>query len=610
MNKKISEIEKNPFSVSTPENLSAAEIVKLFVPYPEFENLQNSGHQFLDGHRGSGKSMMLRMMCPDCQEIVHHGMDNIPYFSVYISIKKTNINNPEYVRIENELGGIVISEHLLSLIFISELFLSLKNFTTKKIEIDNNKDDLIDFISNDFCKILLMSGWDGDINIDANLSVDDIYNKAISILNLIYASTMQYIKRRAFVNNDVPYTGVLFGFQDTLLPLIKVLRTYNILPNEKIYFLIDDADNLTLQQTEILNTWVSYRSTDYISLKISTQLNYKTFKTVSGISIQSPHDFSKIQFTSILTGSKKVRYPELIKKVVEKRLNLYGLENITAEEFFPVDEKQEKAIKEIGEQLKTKWAVDGRGYRANDDAYRYARPEYIRKMSGISKQGHRYSYSGFEQLVHISSGIIRYFLEPAAYMFAEQSEKNGIQYDLINHIEPSIQDEIIRKEAKKLAFDSIDEIASDNQSLTDSEDHLIKVKKLQNLIWGLGEIFKTHILDENASQRRLFSFTISGDSTLLKPILQLGVEHGYFYTDVRGSRDGLGSEIKYVLTRRLAAAFTLDPIGFSGDKSLSASKLLELCINPKAYTSQLRKKGVDALEENGQISFFEGDNLE
>ncbi|HCW3774598.1 TPA: hypothetical protein OXK55_002951, partial [Acinetobacter baumannii] len=194
MYKKISEIEKNPFSVSTPENLSAEEIVKLFVPYPEFETLQNSGHQFLDGHRGSGKSMMLRMMCPDCQEIVHQGMDNILYFSVYISIKKTNINNPEYVRIENELGGIVISEHLLSLIFISELFLSLRNFTTKKIEINNTKEDLIKFITNDFYKILLMSGWSGDIKVEPDLSVEDIYNKAINILDLIYASTMQYIK--------------------------------------------------------------------------------------------------------------------------------------------------------------------------------------------------------------------------------------------------------------------------------------------------------------------------------------------------------------------------------------------------------------------------------
>ncbi|TCB78434.1 hypothetical protein [Acinetobacter sp. ANC 4173] len=609
MNKKISEIEKNPFSVSTPENLSAQEIVRLFVAYPEFETLQNSGHQFLDGHRGSGKSMMLRMMCPDCQAIIHNGIDNIPYFSVYISIKKTNINNPEYVRIENELGGIVISEHLLSLIFISELFLSLKNFISQKNSKDNKKEDLINFINKDFYQILIMSGWEGEIKVNNSLSVQEIYGEAIGVLDLIYAKTMQYIKRRAFIKDDIPYTGVLFGFQDTLLPLIKLLRNYHILPNEKIYFLIDDADNLTLQQTQILNTWVSYRSTDYISLKISTQLNYKTFKTVSGISIQSPHDFSKIQFTSILTGSKKVRYPDLIKKIVEKRLDLYGLNSISADEFFPVDDKQEKAIKQIGEELKEKWATDGRGFRANDDAYRYARPEYIRQLSGNSKQGHRYSYSGFEQLVHISSGIVRFFLEPAAYMFAEQIEKNN-DNKLVSFIEPSIQDEVIRKEAKKLAFDSMDEIASDNHSLTDNEDHLVKVKKLQNLIWGLGEIFKAHIMDPNASQRRLFSFTISGDSTSLKPILKLGIEHGYFYTDVRGSRDGLGTEVKYVLTRRLAAAFNLDPIGFSGDKSLSANKLLELCVNPKTYTSKLRKIGIDALEENGQISFFEGDNLE
>lgn len=607
MIKQISELEKNPFSVSTPENLSAEEIVRLFVPYPEFETLQNSGHQFLDGHRGSGKSMMLRMMCPDCQAIVHNGIKNIPYFSIYISIKKTNINNPEYVRIENELGGIIISEHLLSLIFISELFLSLKDFIIDNLN-NKQKENLVNFMTTDLYNILIMSGWEGNINFSASLNIQGVYTNTIEILNRIYASTMQYIKRRAFSKKDIEYTGVLFGFQDTLLPLIKLLKNYDILPTEKIYFLIDDADNLTLQQTQILNTWVSYRSTDYISLKISTQLNYKTFKTVSGISIQFPHDFSKIQFTSILTGSRKIRYPDLIKRIVEKRLDLYGLKNVIAEDFFPVDEKQEKAISEIGEKLKDKWITDKRGYRAYDDAYRYARPEYMRQLAGNSKQGHRYSYSGFEQLVHISSGIIRYFLEPAAYMFAEQLEKNS--NNLVNYIEPSIQDEIVRKEAKKLAFDSIDEIASDNQALTDSEDHLIKVKKLQNLIWGLGEIFKAHILDEQASQRRLFSFTISGDASLLKPVLKLGVEHGYFYTDTRGSRDGLGTEIKYVLTRRLAAAFSLDPTGFSGDKSLSANKLLEICVNPKAYTAQLRKKGIDALEDATQISFFEGDNLE
>ena len=60
--KKSNLLKKNPFTVSTPERLSAQDIVDLFVPYPEFGNLESSGHQFLNGHRGSGKSMMLRML--------------------------------------------------------------------------------------------------------------------------------------------------------------------------------------------------------------------------------------------------------------------------------------------------------------------------------------------------------------------------------------------------------------------------------------------------------------------------------------------------------------------------------------------------------------------
>ena len=36
-----------------------------------------------------------------------------------------------------------------------------------------------------------------------------------------------------------------------------------------------------------------------------------------------------------------------------------------------------------------------------------------------------YSYSGFDQLVHISSGLVRYFLEPAAVMFDEQRSSDS-----------------------------------------------------------------------------------------------------------------------------------------------------------------------------------------
>lgn len=602
-----SEIEKNPFSIATPENLSAEEIVKLFVPYPEFENLQSSGHQFLDGHRGSGKSMMLRMMCPDCQSLeLAKNIEELPYFAVYISIKKTNINNPEYQRIEHEIGGTVISEHLLTHILLSSLISNLQNYTSSYIDENNLKKNLLSFIKNNITNYFSYAGWEGKFFELDNLSANEIYSNVVNELNNIYAKTINYIKRRAFTSEPSAYTGVLFGFQDTLLPIIKAFNEAKILPSPiPIYFLLDDADNLTRQQTQILNTWVSYRSTDLVSLKISTQLNYKSFETVSGIRIQAPHDFTKIQFTSILTGSKKINYPDLIRKIVEKRLLIYGLESPNAEEYFPFDSKQAEAISIIEEEIKEKWPAEGKGYRPGDDTYRYARPEYIRRLSGTSKQGHRYSYSGFDQLVHISSGIIRFFLEPASYMFAEQLKQNSSN-ELVRSITPTIQDQVIRAEAKKLAFESIDEMVSDH-SFDEPEKHLTNIKKLQNLVMGLGEIFKAHVLDEKASQRRLFSFTISGDSTILEPVLKLGCEYGYFYTDVRGSRDGLSVEKKYVLTRRLAPIFSLDPIGFSGDKSLKSSLLYELCQNPKILTSRLREEGASVIvkDEPVQTSLLE-----
>ena len=50
------EIVVNPFSVKTPENLTARELVDLFVPYPEFANLQVSGNQFCMGIVAAGKA--------------------------------------------------------------------------------------------------------------------------------------------------------------------------------------------------------------------------------------------------------------------------------------------------------------------------------------------------------------------------------------------------------------------------------------------------------------------------------------------------------------------------------------------------------------------------
>ncbi|WP_158659526.1 hypothetical protein [Pseudomonas sp. PONIH3] len=310
----FSELSVNPFSVKTPENLTPQEIVDLFVPYPEYKNLQLSGHQFLHGHRGSGKSMMLKMMTPEAQCITRScSVSNLPFYGAYLSIKTTEINATEYVRIENEPSGYILSEHVLTTKLLGALFLSVKQHCSELWAL--NEDNVSLFYKGIFSKRLSYVGWEDDIPL-GNETLDVV--RFIEVIDSLQAETVRYIKRRAFAKDYLPYNGPLLGFQDVLLPVVDGLRRNGLIPNCPVFFLLDDSDNLTLQQTKVLNTWVSYRSTDKVSLKISTQMNYKTFSTTSGIRIEAPHDYSEINFTSVYTGSVKENYPKLVEEIVRK----------------------------------------------------------------------------------------------------------------------------------------------------------------------------------------------------------------------------------------------------------------------------------------------------
>lgn len=79
----------NPFEIKTPEQNSAQDIVDLFVNvFTDFKQVLEKGHTFLNGPRGSGKSMMFRYIMPDCQIIAKEkDVNALDFFSVYVPIK-------------------------------------------------------------------------------------------------------------------------------------------------------------------------------------------------------------------------------------------------------------------------------------------------------------------------------------------------------------------------------------------------------------------------------------------------------------------------------------------------------------------------------------------
>ena len=198
----------------------------------------------------------------------------------------------------------------------------------------------------------------------------------------------------------------------------------------------------------------------------------------------------------------------------------------------------------------------------------------------------------------------------------------------VQSIRPSIQDDIIRREAENLIFTEFDKIAKEGEeqalakegeeqvlakegegqspepAATTDEDQR-PIEKLRNLVRTLGNTFYQKLVSDDA-ERRVFSVAISGmpDPDVLA-VFELGVRYGYFHRSSIGNKDGTGRTRLYVLTRRLAPHFNLYPSSFAGYLWVTNEVLLEGMANPDRLPRRMKKAGVSGLLEPAQRSLFD-----
>ena len=592
----------NPFKVFTPEGMTAEDTVELFVEVSDFKKIQDPGHTMLNGPRGSGKSMLFRYLMPDCQSVAKQvPVSKLTFFGVLISIKNTAPNITELRRLDDQVARTILNEHVLACFVASKVLAAVKKAlpTTEKESWLAPTRRFHDAV---VVGALRVSGWDGDIGDSPDWSVADLLDNCSRLCEQAYSAVNLYAKRIAFHGTEIEYTGALCDFLTFLYPIIEGLEHLPYLPDGPTYLLIDDADYLSLDQTRVLNSWLATRTQHVVSIKVSTQLNYKTFATIGGQHVRSPHDFQEINIADLYT-SKKGSYVENVQRIVEKRLHKANI-SIPAAEFFPVDSDQEQAVEAIKEEIRSRWESEGRGNRVSDDVVRYARPEYIRRLGGTAKSTSTYSYAGLDQLIHISSGLVRYFLQPAAEMFDEQRalDKNGE----VEWIRPGIQNSVVRREAENLMFKEFEDLRKDADCVeTPINEHQEEIEKLRNLIRFLGNTFYQKLISQDA-ERKVFSVAISGepDRDVLS-VFEMGVRYGFFHRSSIGNKDGTGRTRLYVLTRRLAPHFNLDPSSFAGYLFVTNSVLREAMADPDRVLRNAKKHGVDQILDDGQLDLLQ-----
>lgn len=575
---------RNPFEIKTPEQNTADEIVKLFVDvFTDFYQVPEAGHTFINGPRGSGKSMMFRYIQPDCQCIVNNCKFNeLKYFSIYIPIKLTSINIVDFERLKSH-ANTILNEHIFVTYILSKSLIFISETMGEEI-LNNSADEIRKFYNDIFVSLVQSAGYVEYSVINSDTNGYGCFKIMSETIYKMHRECVKYCKELALNKEVDSYNGSLVDFMDFLYPFFKQFKKLSIFPKDKpLYLLIDDAGYLNSEQTKILNTWVSYRTTKDLCIKISTQLDYKTYLTTNGKRIDSPHDYSEINIATIYTSSDRDYYKK-IKQIVEKRLMVYLDVDVRAEDFFPHDPKQEVRISEIYEEIKTKEFDASRKYAGTDAARRYCISEYIKELRS-KKAMNKYSFSGFDQLVAISSGVIRHFLAPAQEMYSETVSRNS--NSKVESISSAIQNEIISSYSRKFLFDEFDKIFKDSK---DDDYRLKKADKLYNLIDSLGKLFHLILISER-KERTVFSVALTDmPDRELKEIIDMGVQHGYFHVSTKRNKDSTGLVHLYVLSRVLAPAFFLNPLSFAGYQFMSSEVLKIALTNPTSFIKYFDKK--------------------
>jgi len=306
--------DHNPFKIFRAEDIENVDwINKTFVKPISYSTIVSPGNVIIEGHRGSGKSMILQYM-----DFLTLGIRDeiISYIGFYLKLQNSYIETV-YRREESKEEWKEFFFHYFNLLLGESIFLSILKQQEKGLIEINDEKRMVE-------RIIFMHFYDLDINYEMN-NLQNLTDLFIRERN----RSMKYPRPRESRLTAHFIYDLLNTVQDHI-PIYK---------DKFFYLLIDEYERLSDNQQLVINSYITDRGAA-LRYKVSFKIAVKTFginyTTIEGDIMDIGDDFSWVPLDR-LPDREKNNFIEHLKDIGLTRLKVYGYENTDLSELFPSD---------------------------------------------------------------------------------------------------------------------------------------------------------------------------------------------------------------------------------------------------------------------------------
>ena len=486
--------------------------------------LEDMNPCFLEGSRGTGKSMLLLSLRARNLLLRETSERGSPQrFGFYLKLTRGAICN---AGLQLSTDNPTATEHAV-LMDIAEQELILQMIESLFSELDYCvKRDLIDHdrsLETHLCDAVAALLFDSaDRNV---VSFEELHGRLADL----HKRLAEFIRRKFIYQEDVPVPIATLDLPQLKRVLDMVRSHIPSLTASMFIVLLDEYENLLPHQRRIVNSFVKL-GPPQISVKIAKKLAVGDVPgTTTGQELQEIHDYTRVALVYNLDDSAEKRaYHDLLRHVVEKVTALEGNRSIDIDALLPQFQDREVEeilwLTEIAKLTKTTEQKFARlpDREQTDKKTYYGEAATYRVL--LDKRGRHAEkrFAGFHDLAFLSSGIIRYFQQFLSVGY----------YLSFGSGAPDIEDLVISPERQSKAV----HIVSQHNLTTLSRNVEQYGEELKYFLLDLGDCLRYKLL-RHSSEPEAARVTLDDPEVLqenavtkLRLILEVGEREGVFQT--------------------------------------------------------------------------------